>query len=36
LIAMASHGRGVIGSLLLGSVTAKVLSHSRIPLLVYR
>ncbi|MGO7211840.1 universal stress protein [Rhizobium leguminosarum] len=36
LIAMASHGRGGIGSLLLGSVTAKVLSHSRIPVLVYR
>ncbi|NLS20392.1 universal stress protein [Rhizobium sp. P40RR-XXII] len=36
LIAMASHGRGSVGSLLLGSVTAKVLSHSRIPVLVYR
>ncbi|MGO7041552.1 universal stress protein [Rhizobium acaciae] len=36
LIAMASHGRGGVGSLLLGSVTAKVLSHSRIPVLVYR
>lgn len=36
LIAMASHGRGGVGSLLLGSVTAKVLSHSRIPVLIYR
>jgi nucleotide-binding universal stress UspA family protein len=36
LIAMASHGRGGVGSLLLGSVTVKVLSHSRIPVLVYR
>ncbi|MDK4718854.1 universal stress protein [Rhizobium sp. CNPSo 3968] len=36
LIAIASHGRGGVGSLLLGSVTAKVLSHSRIPVLVYR
>ncbi|WP_261334251.1 universal stress protein [Rhizobium leguminosarum] len=36
LIAMASHGRGGVGSLLLGSVTAKILSHSRIPVLVYR
>ncbi|MGO7718968.1 universal stress protein, partial [Rhizobium johnstonii] len=36
LIAMASNGRGGVGSLLLGSVTAKVLRHSRIPVLVYR
>ncbi|TCR76711.1 universal stress protein [Rhizobium sp. BK376] len=36
LIAMASHGRGGVGSLLLGSVTTKILSHSRIPVLVYR
>ena len=36
LIAMASHGRGEIGTLLLGSFTIKVLSHSRIPVLVYR
>jgi nucleotide-binding universal stress UspA family protein len=36
LIAIASHGRGGAGALLLGSVTARVLSHSRIPVLVYR
>lgn len=36
LIAMASHGRSGVGALVLGSVTAKVLSHSRIPVLVYR
>jgi len=36
LIAMASHGRrGAIG-LLLGSETQKVLTHSTIPVLVYR
>jgi nucleotide-binding universal stress UspA family protein len=33
---MASHGRGAVGSLLLGSVTNKVLAHCRIPVLVYR
>lgn len=36
LIAMASHGRGGIGALVLGSVTTKVLTHSTIPVLVYR
>ena len=36
LIMMASHGRRGIGALLLGSVTLKVLTHSRIPVLVYR
>lgn len=36
LIAMASHGRRGIDALLLGSVTAKVLAHSRVPVLVYR
>lgn len=36
LIAIGSHGRGGIGGLILGSVTNKVLSHSRIPVLVYR
>ncbi|MDY0012883.1 MAG: universal stress protein [Rhodocyclaceae bacterium] len=36
LIFMASHGRRGIASLLLGSETQKVLSHSTIPVLVYR
>jgi nucleotide-binding universal stress UspA family protein len=36
LIFMASHGRGKIATLLLGSVTQKVLAHSKIPVLVYR
>ncbi len=36
LIMMASHGRRGIGALLLGSVTQKVLTHSKIPVLVYR
>ena len=36
LIFMASHGRRGIGALLLGSETQKVLTHSRIPVLIYR
>jgi nucleotide-binding universal stress UspA family protein len=36
LIFMASHGRRGITSLLLGSETHKVLTHSTIPVLVYR
>ena len=36
LIMMASHGRSGIKALLLGSETAKVLTHSRIPVLVVR
>lgn len=36
LIFMGSHGRGPVGNLLIGSVTQKVLSHSDIPVLVYR
>lgn len=36
LIAMASHGRKGIGGLLLGSETQKVLTHSQIPVLVFR
>ena len=34
LIVMASHGRKGISALLLGSETVKVLTHSRIPVLV--
>lgn len=36
LIYMASHGRRGIDALLLGSETQKVLTHSKIPVLVYR
>jgi nucleotide-binding universal stress UspA family protein len=36
LIVMASHGRRGISALLLGSETVKVLTHSTIPVLVYR
>ncbi len=36
LIAMASHGRRGMKALVLGSVTAKVLTHSDIPVLVFR
>jgi nucleotide-binding universal stress UspA family protein len=36
LIYMASHGRSGLSGLLLGSVTTKVLTHSKIPVLVYR
>ena len=36
LIFMASHGRSGIKALLLGSETNKVLTHSTIPVLVYR
>jgi nucleotide-binding universal stress UspA family protein len=36
LIFMSSHGRRGLGALLLGSETNKVLTHSRIPVLVYR
>lgn len=35
-IAMASHGRGGLGGLLLGSETARVLAHSKIPVIVIR
>jgi nucleotide-binding universal stress UspA family protein len=31
---MASHGRSGISALLLGSVTTKVLTHTKIPVLV--
>jgi nucleotide-binding universal stress UspA family protein len=36
LIVMASHGRSGVSALLLGSETAKVLTHSKIPVLVHR
>ena len=36
LIFMASHGRRGISGFLLGSETQKVLTHSKIPVLVYR
>ncbi|MBS0516358.1 MAG: universal stress protein [Proteobacteria bacterium] len=36
LILMASHGRRGIEGFLLGSETQKVLTHSRVPVLVYR
>ena len=36
LIVMASHGRRGVAALLLGSETVKVLTHSKIPVLVHR
>ncbi len=36
LIAMASHGRHGLKGVLLGSETQKVLTHSAIPVLVFR
>lgn len=36
LIFMASHGRRGFAAMLLGSETNKVLTHSKIPVLVYR
>jgi len=36
LIFMASHGRRGLSAMLLGSETQKVLTHSKIPVLVYR
>jgi nucleotide-binding universal stress UspA family protein len=36
LIMMASHGRRGISSVLLGSVTSKVLIHTKVPVLVVR
>jgi nucleotide-binding universal stress UspA family protein len=35
-IVMASHGRGTLGGVLLGSETNRVLAHSKIPVLVVR
>jgi nucleotide-binding universal stress UspA family protein len=36
LILMASHGRRGVKAVVLGSETVKVLTHSTIPVLVYR
>jgi nucleotide-binding universal stress UspA family protein len=36
LVFMASHGRRGLAGVLLGSETAKVITHSKIPVLVYR
>ena len=36
VIFMASHGRGGLASLVLGSVTLKVLAHSKIPVMGFR
>ncbi|MGD0148153.1 MAG: universal stress protein [Xanthobacteraceae bacterium] len=36
LIVMASHGRRGVSALVLGSETVKVLTHSSLPVLVYR
>jgi nucleotide-binding universal stress UspA family protein len=36
LIVMASHGRGGAKAIVLGSVTQKVLSHTKLPVLVVR
>jgi nucleotide-binding universal stress UspA family protein len=36
LIVMASHGRGGLSAVVLGSVTNKVLTHTKIPVLVCR
>jgi nucleotide-binding universal stress UspA family protein len=36
LIVMASHGRRGLSAIVLGSETVKVLTHSAIPVLVYR
>jgi len=36
LVAMASHGRTGLASLILGSQTQRVLAHSPVPVLVYR
>jgi len=36
LIVMSSHGRGGLSAVVLGSVTNKVLTHTKTPVLVYR
>ena len=35
-IVLASHGRTGIAKLFMGSVTQKILSHSKLPVVVYR
>jgi nucleotide-binding universal stress UspA family protein len=36
VVVMASHGRGGLSAIVLGSVTNKVLTHTKTPVLVYR
>ncbi|NII09742.1 universal stress protein [Oleiagrimonas sp. C23AA] len=36
LVIMGSHGRGALGSLVLGSVTARVLASCKVPVLIIR
>lgn len=36
LVAMGSHGHGVLGNLVLGSVATKVLGHCKVPVLLVR
>jgi nucleotide-binding universal stress UspA family protein len=36
LLVMGSHGRGAVRGALMGSVTAKMLVHSRVPILIVR
>jgi nucleotide-binding universal stress UspA family protein len=36
LVVMASHGRRGVSALLLGSETQKVLTHSKVPVLIVR
>lgn len=36
LIVIASHGRSGVSAVVLGSQTVKVLTHGKLPVLVYR
>lgn len=36
LLMMGSHGHGVLGSLVMGSVATKVLAHCKVPVLIVR
>lgn len=36
MVMMGSHGHGPIGALVTGSVTARVLAHSKVPVLIIR